>query len=414
MQDSLLIVLQEIIVHCINENDKDHWKILETCLIISEDVITSEMQFFFNALKTNNGNGKEILQTTSLLNVLKCLRRSMPFTILNSQFELRRMGSQLLPTLARATILFDVQNIFDEELIKAMSENASSKKILLTSCVWCGWTSEITKAIQYLLEYFVPPDNYSLALKTCTPLKEIFMSTGLGIWANKVRGRLNEEETRLSYNSGLQDVKNSGNVSLNDIMINSMKRLSLLHKYVIETSSQRIFSVDFCEASILSFAVISWNWNLVTSDGPTTIPYDSFKLAISQLLELECLSTSLDSSSRLQSLVEWLETKINPDDNGHYYQINRMSGRVPTSDAVLMSSITDPMVPLCDYGTSSAPSSPKNGAISSSYGTYPNVCRRWVCEAVSPVLPTLAVLVGGKMEIVILAVIVSLWIEVLL
>lgn len=427
MKDGVLNMLQECVIHCINEDHKDHWKILETCLIISEDVITYEMQSFFNALKSNDG--KEVHISSSLLQVLSCLRRSLPFTILNSQFELRRMGSQLLPTLARATLLFDVQNIFDEELIKNRNEDTHSKKALLTACVWCGWTSEITKAIQYLLEYFVPEDQYTVALKKYSS----FSSVGLGIWANKVRGRLNEEETRLSYNSGLQDVKNCGNYhsSLTAIMIQSMKRLSLLHKTVI-AYSRRLFSVDFCEASILSFVVISWNLHLVSSEEDTVIvPYDAFKLAISQMLELECLSASSNANSLspvLQALIGWLESKVNLTDYEYSYQfvqLRQPSNRSPSSpsspsssaktreDVLLMSSITDPMVPLFENGVNSTPSSPKNMiAGTPSYGSNSNICRRWLCEAIAPILPTLAVLVADKIEIVFLAVLVSLWTEV--
>lgn len=418
MKDGILNVLQDCVVHCINEEHIDHWKILETCLIISEDVTTYEMQSFFNVLKANDG--KDARVSSSFLRVLGGLRQSLPFTILNSQFELRRMGSQLLPTLARATLLFDVQNIYDDELIKNTNEydDAYSKKTLLTSCVWCGWTSEITKAIQYLLEYFVPQDKYALTLKNYSPTSYV----GLGIWANKVRGRLSEEDARLLYNVGLQDVKNCGNYSsssLTDIMIHSMKQLSLLHKNVIISCSRKLFSVDFCEASILSFVVMSWNLHLVSSEvDPSTVPLDAFKRAICQILQLECLSTP---SNAISLLIEWLDGKISLLDYGFHYQYpqQRQSPNWSTSspssaknrseDVLLLSSITDPMVPLFENGTNCAPPSPKN--TSSSHGSNSSICRRWLCEAISPILPTLAVLAADNIEIVTLVVIVSLWIE---
>jgi hypothetical protein len=414
-------MIQDCVIHCISEVHQDHWKILETCLIISEDVITYEIQSFFNSLKSNEG--KEVQVSQSILEVLSCLRKSLPLTILNSQFELRRMGSQLLPTLARATLLFDVQNIFDEELINDKNGDGNLNNGLLTACVWCGWTAEITKAIQYILEYFVPEEKYTESLQKYSSSSFI----GLGIWANKVRGRLNEEETRLSYNSGLQDVKNCGNFnsSLTAIMMQSMKRLSLLNKKVI-ACSQRLYSVDFCEASILSFVVISWNLHLISSEEDSlTVPYDCMKRAINQMLELECLSASLSVNSlspELQHLINWLESMISPLDYEYSHQFvqlkqqSNMSPPSPTSttknrieDTLLMPSITDPMVPLFENG---APPSPKNMA-----GTLPSVsnsivCRRWLCEAISPILPTLAVIVTNNIEIVFLAIMVSLWIEV--
>lgn len=277
-QDEILYLLYNIIESSHSHSQKSNsnskciqctprkWEHLEACLIVAEEFLRDTITSHLVNMKDGVCDNAEYI-SASLRQLLAGLRLALPTILLHSQFEIRRMATQLLPSLTRATILFDAHRLLDECLcrialhrteksmiVSCASDNKNSnnnsnedsedisylphhnKGIInqytsyvedsMRTAVEYAWIAEIAKATQHILEVFHPDfaePSGLVQLKAGVGVGGVGGGVGGGgedvsligncgvnlLWSMKTRGRLGEEEAKVAFNTGLKDLEAS-------------------------------------------------------------------------------------------------------------------------------------------------------------------------------------------------------------
>ena len=203
------------------------WPHFEICLLVSEELIK---YVTFRGLVTAAGNAEVAGSSQRELNkpddhsnnlsvgngpdaqfndFLNSVRSSLACYILHPRYEVRRMSSQLVPALARATpVLFGPGDVaivtlpalLDTPLISSSSEGSNSSIPLpsgFDECVTFMWVAHAFKSVQHLIE----------TLSTVSESK----------WIMDLAERLQEEDTKSSFHRALQAVAAASGLARDDL-----------------------------------------------------------------------------------------------------------------------------------------------------------------------------------------------------
>jgi hypothetical protein len=218
--------------------NNEKWQRQETSLIISYEIIQNSL-----SASLDDMSKKEWIECTlsnEILSLLHALRPYFYLAALHPMFEIRRMIGQILPIIARATILFQsetllieadfiTQSIDDNGISCARFEsdtsistqsydsvdmneyNADSKAVVL-----CAWLAALCKAAQHIIELdmidMVPTNNKfqqslkSYGIRTLTIGSVTECNASGFTWAMEISGRLSEENSKKEFSNGLESV----------------------------------------------------------------------------------------------------------------------------------------------------------------------------------------------------------------
>ena len=424
------------------------WEIIESALLICEELMNNAVrniiQFWLqlSEVKTVNSDDAADIFTSVYRShstysldafrvLVSCLRNNLAGVLLHSQFEVRRMACQLLPSLVRVCILLDYDldmNIQYPETTRdggVGGVESNLRSMALHNAVAYSWTSEVAKSVQNLIEVFeLTIETSSLkALERdvdCTPLEVPILA-----WVMKIKGRLSEEEMKILFNNLLKLLYSSGSKSVLSlvryIMYKALTRLSRLADQVIAVESSMIqlctqldvnfVNVDYIEAICLTWCVfipykkqinkVSATWTALFDIASVQIHSleTAFAYIINQLQKIQVQTqgnTDLVVSSLLgQTTGKYLGDVESVFPFGSDVGVAAQAKSPPTSPTKkvyyeynasdrlqIISSITDPnSAKVTETGSS--------GILAlccvDSIG-----CNRWICEAIAPLHPLIS------------------------
>ena len=211
------------------------WKSSESALLICESVLQASINTF---------QLKNLSPTNSVYTLIPFLRRNLTKLLCNEHFEVRRIASQLLSSLARSFILYrvNIDSNIPTTLINAIDTSQQIKPLhaLLTNAVWL---SQCIKENQHLLEVFLPLTDFENLFNCDDNLYFHYQPD----WAREVQGRLAEVENREIFHSSLFAMKQ--NDSENKPML---LELLMDNCHMILTMMDRFFTPELLEASSIT------------------------------------------------------------------------------------------------------------------------------------------------------------------
>ncbi len=355
--------------------------------------------------------------------LVSCLRNNLSAILMHSQFEVRRMACQLLPSLVRVSILLDydlnmkIQYPEDARGTACGVENNLRSKALHNSVVY-SWTSEVAKSVQHLLEVFELNSESS----TVKSIEKDSDSAMVDPWVMKIKGRLSEEEMKILFNNSLKLLHSRGSSTLQQIvrhiMYKALTKLSELTNQIIAIETRMIqmctqldvtfVNVDYIEAICLIWCVfipykkqihqVPSSWTPLFDIA--SVQMNNLEIALVYIInQLQKIQSQTQGSTDLvvSTLLEQSTSKCyggvdNVFSFGSDVGVAVKSRSPPTSPTKkvyheynandrlqIISSITDPnSAKVTDSGSS--------GILSlccvDSIG-----CNRWICEAIAPLHP---------------------------
>ena len=215
--------------------DNRKWERQEVCLIISEEILHKVLLDALSQMSLMTWN--RVLLSEPLHILLASARTSSCSSFLHSMFEIRRMHGQILPAIARATIIFQPDLLLDE--LKCGDTRSVDERdatglgsLLLPSqglegretekggldcraIVFCVWVSSLCNAAEHICE--LDPTHSCAAFQDALSQKHVssavsFESGGGISWAMDVAGRHSEEMSKKQYAAALKSVLCGGNV----------------------------------------------------------------------------------------------------------------------------------------------------------------------------------------------------------
>jgi len=219
------------------------WTRLEACVLVAEEVLSSHLNMLLQVMRTDGPSSADLKRLRLPKSFCDAAQKAIPLCLLHSKFEIRRVGSQLLPTLARYLTLFERELLFQENtpwvlLVDKTRWPAAWKEPCPTSAaqeehvrqllVAFAWTAEIAKAQQHVAEALIQTNNFigtsaGIGIGMNQSFPEVpFVSGGVylapeaeGIneglqdqqplfWALEVRGRLMQDEAKHRFHGELQ------------------------------------------------------------------------------------------------------------------------------------------------------------------------------------------------------------------
>lgn len=220
-------------------NEKPDWTRLEACVLVAEEVLSAHLNMLLQAMRLE-GMGSSALRGAMLLPKSFCCaaQTAIPLCLLHSKFEIRRVGSQLLPTLARYLTLFERELLFQENSpwVQAVDKTrwpaawresfptaAAHEEQIRQLLVALAWAAETAKAQQHVAEALLQTNNFagngvgtglnesadeSPAISGGVFLapkreKEEFLDQQPLYWALEVRGRLMQDQAKHRFHSEL-------------------------------------------------------------------------------------------------------------------------------------------------------------------------------------------------------------------
>jgi hypothetical protein len=245
--------LLSIISSAVLDNRK--WQRQEVCLIISEEILHKVLLDALTQMSLMTW--ESVLLSEPLHILLASARTSSCSSFLHSMFEIRRMHGQILPAIARATIIFqpdlllnelkcgDTQSVeeFDATGIGSLLlpstglEGRESEKggMDCRAIVFCVWVSSLCNAAEHICE--LDPTHSCKAFQEALAQRHVSSAvsfeSGSGLsWAMDVAGRHSEEMSKKQYAAALKTVLCGGNVRAYAALSSS---LSCVKALLIET-----------------------------------------------------------------------------------------------------------------------------------------------------------------------------------
>jgi hypothetical protein len=254
--------LLSIISSAVLDNRK--WQRQEVCLIISEEILHKVLLDALTQMSLMTW--ESVLLSEPLHILLASARTSSCSSFLHSMFEIRRMHGQILPAIARATIIFQPDLLLDElkcgdtqsvEELDATGlgslllpstglEGRESEKIGMDcrAIVFCVWVASLCNAAEHICEldptYSCQAFQEALAQRHVSSAGSFDGGGGIS-WAMDVAGRHSEEMSKKQYSAALKTVLCGGNVRAYAALSSS---LSCVKALLIETF-HLFWSTDF-------------------------------------------------------------------------------------------------------------------------------------------------------------------------
>jgi hypothetical protein len=443
IDEILNLLTSSILNNIINTNNDNSWQLIEVCLLVTEEFI----QGLINDSLQDTNYVKFDKLSISFQKLLSSIRKFLSNILLHNKFEIRRMGTQLLPTLARATILFDTEGITDSNIWKDLlvfdndnnniftsinnfnistGDNNSNIFTISKKSVGYAWASEISKAIQHLVELShidnsissidnleikhnlsdldIEDINLSSINDTNSNTNNDIKSIDFPHWAMKIRGRLLEEELKVLFHNGLKQLINSNNDlainELNNILKKSILKLYNLAEITIFVEQIPVnisknenngfitplfLSADYIESILLILAVL--------------LPINKHNNDI-DLFNIDALSIAICQLSMLQS--KGYENSIIDCQIANNINLMNLKALLIDHNIISSSSSSSEVVntlnqfqQIWEYYQVSVIQSitdpshfDPNIEISSTIDI--SSTNRWLCESLAPILPTLA------------------------
>ena len=226
-------------------NAKPVWTRLEACVLVAEEVFSAHLNMLLQTLREEGPSSTALNRVLLPQCFCRAAQATIPLCLLHSKFEIRRVGSQLLPTLARYLTLFERELLFEENtpwvlLVdkvrwpaawrESCPAAAAHEEHIRQLLVALAWTAETAKAQQHIAEALIQTNNYlgsyvGIGLSqynTEAPAvsggvysaregsKEEVQDQQPLFWALEVRGRLMQDEAKHRFHSELQHVLTGG------------------------------------------------------------------------------------------------------------------------------------------------------------------------------------------------------------
>lgn len=354
----------------LKRNSHADWAALETALLVSEDVIWTSLTLSLTIQQKETEREVFDLFCSSLQGALS---RSL----LHNAFEIRRMGTQLLPLYVRYVCIRNplaVTDAIKSVNVEADEGESGSLVVVLLGLIWCV---EFAKSVQHFVEVsFIE----KMANDPNNEDNEAFQP-----WILDMPGRLAETRKRTEFHRLLRRSMTEADTSallstIQCIVPMLSEQVHTLYNQWIAgmagLEGQHIVSTDVAEALALCYAVLSSYHELHLCND--SITYITEKVAIAEKPVLLSVDAWMQTPSLLLAKV--------------------MKGSVER-DGVLLPSLIDPacapevlsiLLPL--EGLSSADNKSNDddteSATKGRISTASSI-NRWLCEAICPVMPIL-------------------------
>ena len=257
--------------------DKRRWQRQEVCLIISEEILQMTLVDSLAAMGLKSWVNFALSDS---LHILLCAARECSCTsFLHPMFEIRRMHGQILPLIARASIIFQQELLVEELRISSepTCETETTGLRHLISCravgvgaavgpqvrspsdyraaVFCMWIAALCNAAEHICELDVTKCNaeYQQALAE-EGISSLSPSSSLSpprdgahshCWAMEVAGRHSEEVSKKRYSASLKGVLCGGNACSYRALARSLSCM----KTVLSETSNLFLSQEFLRYS---------------------------------------------------------------------------------------------------------------------------------------------------------------------
>ena len=218
--------------------DKRQWQRQEVSLIVSEDIIQTILFAALEDMGQKSWKGFTLSDCENTL-IASC-RESSWVSLLHPMFEVRRMHGQILPTVARASILFQPDMLVEEFIssnrntMNGLTVPAGLSYLISTSnndnvgdecdedrgdcrpVVLCAWIACLCNAAEHIIELDTGSSSHFQEALLRSKIDRITVDsppTPYAFWAMDVLGRLSEEVSKKRYSSGLKGVLYGENLS---------------------------------------------------------------------------------------------------------------------------------------------------------------------------------------------------------
>ena len=213
----------------------DRWRQHEICLLVAEDVIRTALEERLGVL------GQLVVRTecdTVFAHFCADVQDVVQFGLLHNMFEIRRMATQVLPSLVRYLVVFEPARLFkpnapwsiladdsqwSADWVQSRKEGQLHlrEEFLLQGLVAFAWVAEVVKATQHVKEVLLkyngraPVGASGLDRRDKDKEKEKdrpidkAYSHSHHFWAMEVQGRLAEDEAKARFHNGLRQCLNS-------------------------------------------------------------------------------------------------------------------------------------------------------------------------------------------------------------
>lgn len=291
-----------------------------------------------------------------LLPLLPCLTSHLSSILLHEIFEIRRMGTQLLPSLARAALLHDHSLLIPP--IPAAEEVGQV-------CVYFAWFSEVIKNAEHMAEIVY----------------------GWHKWGVTSQRRLGEEEKRQVYHNNICDMISSSDTqqlivsTLNSIVMTLKNACEVIHCVARSVVVGGVVSADMVEALVLIIAF-----------------YHSLREMTGEV--------DGEAAETKELAVLWIRTTASIQsfayDGTKPLHCAALRFLLPPEERIVLPTVTDPVMSDWKLQIGAAHS------LLAPAGRGGVMIDKWVCEAVVGVLSEVAGVVAGK-DATTLALILSRW-----
>lgn len=236
--------------------DRRRWQRQEVCLIVSEDILQSAFVDSLTAMGLSSWKG--FAQSDSLHMLLCAARECSCSSFLHPMFEIRRMHGQILPLIARASLLFQ-RDLIVEELRIPFDQTSETGTTGLRhfnshqgtniedggvdgyggaagyceseskdrdrrrgrwrgrapsdyrAAVFCVWIAALCNAAEHICELDTAKCNAEYQQALAEEGISSSSSSPAHCWAMEVAGRHSEEISKKRYSSSLKAVLSGGN-----------------------------------------------------------------------------------------------------------------------------------------------------------------------------------------------------------
>lgn len=399
------------------ESEAAEWGSLEASVLVAEEVIRTHFMLLLGVMRKEGLHSEAgqcvLLPRSFLMTAQDCL----PACLLHVKFEVRRVASQLLPTLARYLVLFEREILYrdDAPWVRAACKTSSYttsnptrsdlEHPLLQLMVAFAWTAEVAKAQQHVAEALAATASHLSAIDAADIAQSDEFPQPPLCWALEVRGRLAEDEAKQRFHAevrqlltGSHAVKNMAHLKIAcaTVRADTVRLVSCLADAWRRTVKQ---AVDPCPAHAATEGATVFQLPVVA---PAKVSQPAPYLVSADFIEATALACAIlldmgpvaqqrcpDVVLSLTSDSTWIEPcyllAVLLGATSHLQPL-AARGELQGRAMWVVPSVTDPTTEV----RSLIPFPGIIGASSLPERRMQNATNRWACEAVAPVLPLLS------------------------
>lgn len=406
-QRSIMVYLTDQVDEAAAAAQHHSWFLLESCLLVAEGILKRGIDSSCKLIRIRHSD--DISLTDVEVAYYSSLQRALPSCILSTSFEVRRVGSQIVPLLARLLCLMMPEAVFLQRQ-PGEGEGAAAGTCAGSALYSFYWLSETAKAAQHLQEVFfheAEAEGFSTqgSITDSTGPPSPSSPEAHSLWAMEVTGRFGEEEAKAHFRQLMRSLLHAGEPlhkkerevgqgprgvvrmmqDKSRVIANGIKeqlpKLLRVWKDVLdgrEGEALPTFSLDVAEATALALCV---------SSAPCSSDYDGGRDSLYEWIQTWGVVPFLltHSSSRYKGQ---LSPQGGIKGTLHFFPPPISAGDSPGAAALGELSI---IPPLSDP-TTPPPLSAGSEAVTAATIRSIHSTNRSLCEAVGPVLPTLSIL----------------------